>query len=83
MRSEKKTGTLKGTAEDIVELSQSAQTARTRMRLRRRRRMAVVRAFVPLVAGIVRMSSGQFYLANILSALVWAPLHALSRRRGR
>jgi len=39
VRSEKKTGTLKGTAEDIVELSQSAQTARTRMRLRRRRRM--------------------------------------------
>jgi membrane protein DedA with SNARE-associated domain len=37
--------------------------------------MAVVRAFVPLVAGIVRMSSRQFYLANILSALVWAPMH--------
>ena len=37
--------------------------------------MAVVRAFVPLVAGIVRMSSRQFYLANILSALVWAPVH--------
>jgi membrane protein DedA with SNARE-associated domain len=36
---------------------------------------AVVRAFVPLVAGIVRMSSRQFYLANILSALVWAPMH--------
>jgi len=28
-----------------------------------------------LVAGIVRMSSRQFYLANILSALVWAPMH--------
>ena len=37
--------------------------------------MAVVRAFVPLVAGIARMSSQQFYLANILSALVWAPMH--------
>jgi membrane protein DedA with SNARE-associated domain len=36
---------------------------------------AVVRAFVPLVAGIVRMSSRQFYVANILSALVWAPMH--------
>jgi membrane protein DedA with SNARE-associated domain len=36
---------------------------------------AVVRAFVPLVAGIVRMSSRQFYFANILSALVWAPMH--------
>jgi membrane protein DedA with SNARE-associated domain len=37
--------------------------------------MAIVRAFVPLAAGIVRMSSRQFYLANILSALVWAPIH--------
>jgi membrane protein DedA with SNARE-associated domain len=36
---------------------------------------AVVRAFVPLVAGILRMSSGRFYVANVLSALVWAPAH--------
>ena len=36
---------------------------------------AVVRAFVPLLAGILRMSSGHFYVANILSALVWAPIH--------
>src|SRR5450830_1530263 len=36
---------------------------------------AVVRAFVPLVAGILRMSPRQFYAANILSALVWAPAH--------
>jgi hypothetical protein len=36
---------------------------------------AVVRAFVPLLAGILRMSSSQFYVANILSALVWAPIH--------
>jgi membrane protein DedA with SNARE-associated domain len=36
---------------------------------------AVVRAFVPLVAGILRMSSGPFYMANILSALLWAPIH--------
>ena len=36
---------------------------------------AVVRAFVPLVAGILRMSSRHFYVANILSALLWAPLH--------
>ena len=36
---------------------------------------AVVRAFVPLVAGVVRMSSEHFYAANVLSALVWAPLH--------
>jgi membrane protein DedA with SNARE-associated domain len=32
---------------------------------------AVVRAFVPLLAGIARMSSRHFYVANILSALVW------------
>lgn len=36
---------------------------------------AVVRAFVPLLAGILRMSSRRFYVANILSALVWAPMH--------
>jgi membrane protein DedA with SNARE-associated domain len=36
---------------------------------------AVVRAFVPLLAGILRMSSSHFYVANILSALVWAPMH--------
>ncbi len=36
---------------------------------------AVVRAFVPLVAGILRMSPRQFYAANILSALTWAPAH--------
>lgn len=35
----------------------------------------VVRAFVPLVAGILGMSQRQFYAANILSALVWAPAH--------
>ena len=36
---------------------------------------AVVRAFVPLIAGILRMSPRQFYAANVLSALVWAPAH--------
>jgi membrane protein DedA with SNARE-associated domain len=36
---------------------------------------AVVRAFVPLVAGILGMSPRQFYAANILSALAWAPAH--------
>ena len=36
---------------------------------------AVVRAFVPLLAGILNMPAGQFYVANILSALVWAPAH--------
>jgi membrane protein DedA with SNARE-associated domain len=37
--------------------------------------LAVVRAFVPLVAGILRMPSRHFYAANVLSALVWAPIH--------
>ena len=36
---------------------------------------AVVRAFVPLLAGVLRMSPRHFYAANILSALVWAPMH--------
>jgi membrane protein DedA with SNARE-associated domain len=36
---------------------------------------AVIRAFVPLVSGILRMSPRQFYAANILSALAWAPAH--------
>lgn len=36
---------------------------------------AVVRAFVPLIAGIVHMPPRQFYAANILSALAWAPAH--------
>src|SRR5713226_3807515 len=36
---------------------------------------AVVRAFVPLIAGILRMPARQFYVANILSAIVWAPAH--------
>lgn len=36
---------------------------------------AVVRAFVPLIAGIVHMSPRQFYVANVLSAVVWAPAH--------
>src|SRR5262245_50466697 len=29
------------------------------------------RAFVPLLAGILKMSSSHFYLANVLSVLVW------------
>jgi membrane protein DedA with SNARE-associated domain len=36
---------------------------------------AVVRAFVPLLSGILQMSPRQFYTANILSALAWAPAH--------
>lgn len=37
-----------------------------------------VRAFIPLLAGMLRMSPRRFYAANILSALVWAPSHILS-----
>ncbi|MDW6022537.1 VTT domain-containing protein [Mesorhizobium sp. BAC0120] len=36
-----------------------------------------VRAFVPLLAGMLRMPAWRFYAANILSALVWAPSHIL------
>ena len=33
-----------------------------------------VRAVIPLAAGIMRMPPGRFWAANILSALVWAPM---------
>jgi membrane protein DedA with SNARE-associated domain len=36
-----------------------------------------VRAFIPLVAGTLRMPARRFYYANILSAFVWAPSHIL------
>jgi membrane protein DedA with SNARE-associated domain len=36
---------------------------------------AVVRAFVPLVSGILQMPPRLFYAANILSAIAWAPAH--------
>ncbi len=36
-----------------------------------------VRAFIPLIAGILQMPVRRFYAANILSALVWAPSHIL------
>jgi len=36
-----------------------------------------VRAFVPLVAGMLRMPAGRFYVVNILSAAIWAPAHIL------
>jgi membrane protein DedA with SNARE-associated domain len=32
-----------------------------------------LRAVVPLVAGMMRMRPPRFYMANVLSALVWAP----------
>ncbi|MGH7211462.1 MAG: DedA family protein, partial [Acetobacteraceae bacterium] len=36
-----------------------------------------VRAIVPLVAGIARMSAARFYSMNVLSALLWAPAHVV------
>ncbi|CAO3403929.1 VTT domain-containing protein [Azospirillum palustre] len=37
-----------------------------------------VRAFIPLVAGMLRMPVWRFYVANVASALVWALSHVLS-----
>lgn len=34
-----------------------------------------IRAIVPLVAGLMDMPAKRFYLANVLSALVWAPAY--------
>lgn len=39
--------------------------------------LPVMRAAVPLVAGVLGMSPIRFYTANILSAIGWAPLHIL------
>ena len=36
-----------------------------------------VRPFIPVVAGMLGMQPRAFYLANILSALLWAPAHLL------
>lgn len=36
-----------------------------------------VRAVIPLVAGMMGMSTGRFLVANILSAVVWAPVYLL------
>ncbi|WP_018898076.1 bifunctional DedA family/phosphatase PAP2 family protein [Rhizobium sp. 2MFCol3.1] len=36
-----------------------------------------IRAFVPLLAGMLAMPVRRFYLVNILSAVVWAPSHIL------
>src|SRR5712672_1045372 len=33
-----------------------------------------VRAVIPLAAGIMQMPRGRFWLANVISALVWAPM---------
>ena len=32
-----------------------------------------VRAVIPLAAGILKMQRGRFWLANVASALIWAP----------
>lgn len=37
----------------------------------------VVRAFVPLIAGISGMDARRFYIANVLSAIGWAIVHIL------
>jgi len=37
-----------------------------------------VRAFIPLLAGMLRMPGRRFYAANVVSALAWAPSHILS-----
>jgi undecaprenyl-diphosphatase len=34
-----------------------------------------IRAVVPLVAGLLRMPPQRFFIANVLSALVWAPAY--------
>ncbi|MEQ8693960.1 MAG: VTT domain-containing protein [Gammaproteobacteria bacterium] len=39
--------------------------------------LPVMRAVVPVVAGVLGMSPARFYTANVLSALAWAPLHIL------
>ena len=36
-----------------------------------------VRAFVPLIAGMAGLPRMRFYLVNVLSALLWAPVHIL------
>jgi membrane protein DedA with SNARE-associated domain/membrane-associated phospholipid phosphatase len=39
--------------------------------------LPAARAFVPLFAGILRMPPARFYVANIASAVAWAPAHIL------
>lgn len=40
-------------------------------------RFTPARAFVPLIAGILHMPVRRFYIANIVSAFVWAPAHVI------
>ncbi|MGH8295910.1 MAG: VTT domain-containing protein [Steroidobacteraceae bacterium] len=37
-----------------------------------------VRAIVPLLAGMLRMSTARFYAMNVLSAVTWGPAHILA-----
>ena len=37
-----------------------------------------LRAIIPLAAGIMQMQSSRFYMANVLSAMVWVPALVLS-----
>jgi membrane protein DedA with SNARE-associated domain/membrane-associated phospholipid phosphatase len=37
-----------------------------------------VRAFIPLLAGMMGMAASRFYAVNVASALAWAPSHILS-----
>jgi len=56
--------------------------ARTRLFMRRHGPVAIflgrffgpVRAFIPLVAGLLQMSRTRFQVANILSAALWVPI---------
>jgi len=36
-----------------------------------------IRAIIPLIAGIMQMPAKQFYFANIISALLWAPAYLI------
>ena len=61
---------------------QRRTVARARLQFRRHgvaviflgRFMGPVQAVVPLVAGVMRMPARRFHLANVVSAMVWAPL---------
>ena len=33
-----------------------------------------MRAVIPLAAGVMRMPNGRFWIANVGSALIWAPM---------
>jgi membrane protein DedA with SNARE-associated domain len=36
-----------------------------------------VRPFIPVVAGMMAMTPQQFFVANVVSAIIWAPLYML------